>query len=96
MDIKNYCSSPFCMGGGYCPGCKNGKLDCNDKECSPYCRGCELPKGHEELANIIFGVIFGLLLIICFSLLIALGPRFVIFHDGDRNKPRQPDNTLFD
>jgi hypothetical protein len=96
MDFYNHCKSEFCMNGGHCPGCKLGKINCDDKECAPYCRGCELIRNHDTCGNIVFFIIFVILLIICFSLLLTCGPRFVIFHDGDRNKPREPDNTFFD
>lgn len=97
MVVLNHCQSSFCKNGGYCPGCnKDGTLNCGDPECAPYCRGCELPRNHDSSANLVFGIIFTLLFIIAFSLLIVLGPRFVIFHDGDRNKPRKPDYWLLD
>ena len=61
MFQDNWCFSE-CPSGN-CPGCKNDVLNCQDKACAPYCRGCQPfdSQGTANLSSFIFIIIILLL-----------------------------------
>lgn len=77
----SYCSTFPCTVID-CEGCKDGKKWCDDPRCTPYCRSCPLPKGHDEAANFVFGITLFLLILIIISLIMFYGPRFFIFRNS--------------
>ena len=57
--IDSHCTSETCPSGN-CEGCLNGRLNCKDPDCSPYCRECENYINHDHMITVWFSiVIFG-------------------------------------
>lgn len=82
----SHCTSITCP-QGTCDGCLHGKLNCQDPNCAPYCKGCTLPKHHDEAGFYVWFIILFCLIIIILALLMAYGPRMVVYHNGDVSKP---------
>lgn len=82
----SYCKSISCP-SGTCEGCLKGKLNCGDPACAPYCAGCALPKNHDSAGFLVWLTIIIALAIIIVALMMAYGPRMVIYHNGDPSKP---------
>ena len=76
------CSNPVTCPGGNCPGCINGRRNCADPVCSPYCHGCSMPSGYETNANTTFAIIAACLL--CMILLVGAlyVARFFQYNDS--------------
>jgi uncharacterized protein (DUF983 family) len=64
----DYCSSISCPKGN-CPGCKDGKVWCQDPRCEPYCMNCGPPDDFKA------SVIIFLITLIILGLVMA----FVVF-----------------
>lgn len=86
----SHCTDITCQNGN-CPGCSNGKLWCDDPQCSPYCRECTPKSGYNTVINTMFAIILVIVLIIILVLVLFHGPRLVIMHDGDKNKVYEAD-----
>jgi len=83
--MSNRCSEFPCTTIN-CEGCKDGELWCEDPQCVPYCRGCELPAGHDKMANFVFLILIILITCIVIALMVFYGPRYVQFKQKCSNK----------
>jgi hypothetical protein len=75
-------------------GCKDGAQWSDDPECSPYCRESELPKGHDEAANFVFGIIITLLVLIISALSAMYGPRMFVVHNEEDDLYYEADTNM--
>lgn len=48
-----HCSNEKFCPGGDCPGCKNGKRNCKDPRCAPFCYNCNPHKDRDRIVNMI-------------------------------------------
>ena len=71
-----HCNNSLCKDGN-CPGCSNGKRWCEDPDCFPYCRACELKKNHEETGNWVVGIILVVMFTFFIIAIFLYGPRFI-------------------
>lgn len=80
--LTTFCESFECP-SGECEGCKLGKLWCGDPSCYPYCRGCDLPRHHNTVINIIMLFMIVILTMIVIVLFLSYGPKLARFHNGN-------------
>ena len=78
--MSDHCSNPDMCPGGNCPGCRNGKVWCQDPRCGPYCQNCAVPKSFDYNANAVFLVILICLLAALFIVWFVYGPAFFRAH----------------
>lgn len=79
------CSDQICQNGGYCPGCKDGQIWCQDPQCAPYCQGCNISQYHEFAVNMTVIIILICLIVILFIIWFIYGPSFFEPH-ADYNR----------
>lgn len=70
------CSSEVCKDGN-CPGCKDGKINCSDNSCSPYCVGCKIDNNENYNSVIFILCIIMCLLLLAFTLYIFFTPKIL-------------------
>ena len=70
------CSNATVCPGGNCVGCRDGRVNCRDPRCFPYCHGCKSPPHLERTSNTTFAIVALCLLSILVLLLLLYSARF--------------------
>ena len=86
------CMNPDTCPNGNCPGCRNGKVWCQDPRCAPYCQYCGIPSNFDYNVNAVIIVILICILAALFIVWFVYGPSFFQTHnDHDRAQVLVPE-----
>ena len=77
------CEDTIICKNGDCKGCKNGKINCNDTRCAPYCPGCGIPENHDFNGSMVIIIILLCLIAILFIVWFVYGPQLIHPHNND-------------
>lgn len=77
--MSTHCSDPVACPDGNCIGCKDGKVDCQDIRCSPFCPGdtCTIPSDHDFASTVAIIIILICLFAILITVWFAYGPQLL-------------------
>ena len=71
--MTDSCIASVSCPNGNCPGCKNGKLWCDDPRCSPQCTNCGITPHYNSFALITIAIIVLMFIVALVILVVAFG-----------------------